>query len=278
MKVNLLSQDSVAMHHPLIWSRIIPKLCLLVLNSLLSLVLGFPWIFTRRAVPIWISLLWHRNALKILNIKLRCYGDKLDDQDTGIFCSNHLSYLDIMVLGSKIGGRFVSRADVRNWAFIKHLAKWQGTIFIERKRTQAHKHINMLQDALKKKKPLIIFAEGTSTAGLHVLPIKSTLLEPLMDYQQRLIQPVTICYKNHYGLPMGRLYEPLCAWYGDMELAPHLLEFLSLGPIEVQVFFHPPSNMFAHGGDRKKLAHYLHQKIAEGLVEMRHNRISDALI
>ncbi len=275
MRASLLRQDKVATHHPLLWGRIISKLCLIILSSLICILLGLPWLLIGRAVPAWLSLLWHRNALKILNITVRCYGKKLHDQDVGVFCSNHLSYLDIMVLGSQIGGRFVSRADVRNWAIIRHLAKWQGTIFIERKRAQATKHISIIRQALQKKKPLIIFAEGTSTAGVNVLPIKSTLLEPLIHSEHRLIQPITIYYKHHYGLPMGRLYEPLCAWYGDMEMAPHLLEFLSLGPIEVALYFHPPSNMFAQHGDRKKLAHYLHHTIAQGLVAIRHGRISD---
>ncbi len=244
-----------------------------MLNTLICSLLGLPWILTARKVPAWLSLLWHRMALKILQIKVNVRGQKIADGQSAVFCSNHLSYLDIMVLGSLIGGRFVSRADVRHWPLMGYLAKRQGTIFIERKKRQAEQHVAILQHELQKPTPLIIFAEGTSSAGIITLPIKSTLLQPLVGIDNVPIQPVTISYKKHYGLPMGRIYEPLCAWYGDMELAPHLLEFLSLGPIDVEVVFHPITTMDKHEGNRKLLADYLHKKISEGLTMIRQYRL-----
>ena len=56
-----------------------------------------------------------------------------------------------------------------------------------------------------------------------------------------------------YGLPMGRENRPLFAWYGDMELVPHLWEALKAGPLDVVVEFHPPMTVDAVGG-RKALA------------------------
>ena len=52
---------------------------------------------------------------------------------------------------------------------------------------------------------------------------------------------------------MGREYRPLFAWYGDMDLVPHLWEAVKTGPIDVVVEFHPPMTAAAEGG-RKKLA------------------------
>jgi 1-acyl-sn-glycerol-3-phosphate acyltransferase len=45
----------------------------------------------------------------------------------------------------------------------------------------------------------------------------------------------------------------LFAWYGDMELVPHLWEALLTGPIDVIVEFHPPMDVDEVGG-RKALA------------------------
>ncbi len=54
-------------------------------------------------------------------------------------------------------------------------------------------------------------------------------------------------------MPMGRENRPLFAWYGDMELVPHLWEALKAGPIDVVVEFHPPMSVDTAGG-RKALA------------------------
>jgi 1-acyl-sn-glycerol-3-phosphate acyltransferase len=67
------------------------------------------------------------------------------------------------------------------------------------------------------------------------------------------VQPVSVAYNNVHGLPMGREYRPLYAWYGDMELVPHLWEALVTGPIDVTVVFHPPMTVDMAGG-RKALA------------------------
>jgi 1-acyl-sn-glycerol-3-phosphate acyltransferase len=67
------------------------------------------------------------------------------------------------------------------------------------------------------------------------------------------VQPVSVSYVGLYGLPMARDLRPLFAWYGDMELVPHLWEALKTGPFEVIVEFHPPLNVDSERG-RKALA------------------------
>ena len=67
------------------------------------------------------------------------------------------------------------------------------------------------------------------------------------------VQPVSTAYVGLHGMPMGRENRPLFAWYGDMELVPHLWEALKTGPIDVVVEFHPPMDV-DHVGGRKALA------------------------
>jgi 1-acyl-sn-glycerol-3-phosphate acyltransferase len=64
---------------------------------------------------------------------------------------------------------------------------------------------------------------------------------------------VSIAYVGLHGIPMGRENRPLYAWYGDMELVPHLWEALLSGPMEVVVEFHAPITVDAAGG-RKAMA------------------------
>jgi 1-acyl-sn-glycerol-3-phosphate acyltransferase len=67
------------------------------------------------------------------------------------------------------------------------------------------------------------------------------------------VQPVSVTYVGLHGVPMGRENRPLFAWYGDMDLVPHLWEAVKTGPIDVVIEFHPPMTVDSAGG-RKALA------------------------
>jgi hypothetical protein len=78
------------------------------------------------------------------------------------------------------------------------------------------------------------------------------------------VQPVSIAYTRLDGMPIGRRFRPLFAWYGAMAMAPHLWRVLGLGTIEVVVEFHPPTTLAACGS-RKTLARYCEARVAGGL-------------
>jgi len=139
----------------------------------------------------------------------------------------------------------------------------QQTVFVERaKRTQAFEAKDQMRERLLAGDALVLFPEGTSNDGNRVLAFKSALMGAVEteigpDAQGRPrhvpVQPVSLAYVGLHGLPMGRENRPLYAWYGDMELVPHLWEALVSGPIEVVVEFHAPVAVDTVGG-RKALA------------------------
>src|SRR5262249_18125854 len=77
-------------------------------------------------------------------------------------------------------------------------------------------------------------------------------------------QPVSIAYTRLNGMPIGRRFRPLFAWYGAMAMAPHLWRVLGLGTIEVTVEFHP-STTLAACGSRKMLARYCEERVKNGV-------------
>lgn len=103
----------------------------------------------------------------------------------------------------------------------------------------------------------MIFPEGTSSDGNRVLPFRSALLSAaeleIGGGRHAPVQPVSIAYTGLHGVPMGRENRPLFAWYGDMELVPHLWEAFRTGPIDVVVELHKPLTIDEAGG-RKELA------------------------
>jgi 1-acyl-sn-glycerol-3-phosphate acyltransferase len=147
----------------------------------------------------------------------------------------------------------VAKHEVARWPLFGTLARLQETVFIERaRRSQTVEARDLIRTRLLDGDALVLFPEGTSDDGNQVLPFKSALLgaaelELGTDAQGRVrhvpIQPVSIAYVGLYGLPMSRDLRPLIAWYGDMDLLPHLWEALKAGPFEAVVEFHEPLSM-----------------------------------
>jgi 1-acyl-sn-glycerol-3-phosphate acyltransferase len=216
----------------------------------------------RRSVPLW----YHRRCCRILGIRIERRGRQSRVTPT-LYVSNHTSYLDITILGSLIPGSFVAKAEVARWPFFGWLAKLQRTVFVERRTSRTATHRNAIAERLEQGDNLILFPEGTSDDGNRVLPFKSGLLaaaacEP--RGQPLTVQPVTIGYTRLDGLPLGRHLRPLFAWYGDMEMAPHLWRLVGLGRLTVVVQFHPPVHL-ADFASRKALSEHCYLQVSVGL-------------
>lgn len=217
--------------------------------------------------------LWHRLILVCLGIRVRVRGERLM-AGPGLIVANHVSYLDIPVLGS-LGStsplRFIAKSEVRDWPVFGFLSTLQGTVFVERgRRAQTLEHRTKVRDRLDEGDLMVLFAEGTSSDGNRVLPFKSALISAAQDVAESggsaMVQPVSIAYVRRFGMPMARRDRPFFAWYGDMDLAPHLLELLKEGPIEVEVLFHPPLDV-SHFSTRKALTNACQSSVAQGVAE-----------
>jgi 1-acyl-sn-glycerol-3-phosphate acyltransferase len=188
-----------------------------------------------------------------------------------LFVGNHVSYIDITVLGSVLEASFVAKSEVARWPLFGILAKLQRTVFVERQSLRAVDQRDAIAQRLEAGDGLILFPEGTSSDGIRVLPFKSALFgvaERQSGSGPLVVQPFSLAYTHINGLPMGRDWQPLIAWYGDMALMPHMLRFLSLGIVRAEVRFHEPVTI---GGfeSRKDLADHCYRQVALGAVTAR---------
>jgi lyso-ornithine lipid O-acyltransferase len=225
----------------------------------LGLALQRPW---ARSLPSF----YHRWCCRILGFRVRVVGAPTRLRPA-LFASNHISYTDISVLGSLIVGSFVAKAEVAGWPFFGWLAKLQRTVFVDRRARSTATQRDAIIVRLAAGDALILFPEGTSGDGNHVLPFKSALFsaaEQMKEVAPVVVQPVSIAYTRLDGIPLGRLLRPYFAWCGTAELAPHLWSMIGLGTVEVVVEFHPPT-FFADCGSRKALARYCQARIAGGM-------------
>jgi 1-acyl-sn-glycerol-3-phosphate acyltransferase len=215
-----------------------------------------------RSFPVF----YHRRICRLLGLRLVRRGTISKHRPT-LFVANHASYLDIEIMGATIEGSFVSKAEVSRWPIFGWLAKLQRTIFVERAdRAGAARQRDEIRRRLDAGDNLILFPEGTSGDGIHLLPFKSTLFAAAED-ERVMVQPISVIYRLLDGIPLGRFYRPFFAWYGDMTMAPHLWKMLGLGQLTVVMTFHEPVRL-TDFGSRKLLSEHCANIIAEGMGAM----------
>jgi 1-acyl-sn-glycerol-3-phosphate acyltransferase len=217
----------------------------------------------------WTSTLpvfYHRWCCRILGFRIQVIGTPTSERPV-LYAANHISYTDITVLGSVIPGSFIAKSEVARWPFFGWLAKLQRSVFVDRRMRSTVAQRDAIGKRLADGDALILFPEGTSGDGNRVRPFKSALFgaaEQGEGIPPVVVQPVSLAYTRLDGIPIGRLYRPCFAWYGAVDLAPHLWSMVGLGTVEVVVEFHPPT-FLRDCGSRKALAAYCHARIAGGV-------------
>ena len=224
--------------------------------------------YWRRRIP----QLYHRFVCRLFGVRVTVIGTPA--KGGVLMTANHTSWLDIPILSMMAPVSFVSKQEVGTWAFFGTLARLQRSIFIRRERGRAREARDTIRKRLAEGDALVIFPEGTSSDGNRVLTFKSSLLSaaelPIGEDKDHRglhapVQPVSVAYVGLHGLPMGRENRPFFAWYGDMELVPHLWQAFEMGPIDVVVEFHKPFTIDDTGG-RKQLAAAAEAAVREGVV------------
>lgn len=227
----------------------------------------FLWFSPRmaRAFPMH----YHRLLCRLLGVKVEVFG-RVPQHGPLLIASNHVSWLDIVVLSAIAPVSFVAKKEVAGWPLFGSLARLQRTVFVDRDRRHATgTSRNEMRERLAAGDIIVLFAEGTSGDGRTVLPFKTSFFGAA-EMPGVLVQPVTLAYRGHRNLPMTRRLLPSYAWYGDMELAPHLIGAVSAGPIEVAAVCHPPLSLTGEV-NRKALARHAEDQVRRGLVLALHD-------
>ena len=120
--------------------------------------------------------------------------------------------------------------------------------------------------------------EGTTSDGNRVLPFRSAVIGAARDAIAEaghtghvLVQPLTVAYRRRGGLPLTRRERPEIAWYGDMDLLPHLSAIMAGPPLDAVVSWGEPL-AFDTGTDRKEVTRWLQGEIRAMYRRLTHGR------
>ena len=199
-----------------------------------------------------LPMLFHRLVCRCLGVRRRVRGMPPAPGAGGLIVANHVSWLDISVIGATRPLSFVAKSEVSKWPVIGWLASLQRTVFIDRQRRTATAGVAAEMGArISAGEAVVLFAEGTTGDGTRILPLRSSLLgaaHQALDTNGNgdvTIYPLTLTYTGYHGMAGGRAERSALAWHGDTELAPHLRAMLDIGAIDVELAWGEPITMHA---------------------------------
>lgn len=225
----------------------------------LRLIAGFLRIPGAERLPMY----FHRGVKRLFNLKCIHEGTLRTTRPT-LYVANHVSYLDVFVLGSVLPGSFIAKSEVSGWPVFGKLARLQNTLFFERNSRRAVDQIDTMKEELGRPGNLIFFPEGTSTEGTHVEPFRSTLFKSAEGEPPVWIQPVSVAYCDYAGEPMSQAERDYYAWYLPMTFLDHFLNGLGLRQATVRVILHEPV-MLTQFDSRKACAQYCESAVRRGI-------------
>ncbi|MEM7612102.1 MAG: lysophospholipid acyltransferase family protein [Pseudomonadota bacterium] len=247
---------------PSLWRRLvaISRLAFILATTLvIALVLAIGKLILRplpkaaRSLRVFMFNAWSRSMCWSLGGRNVIHGTR--PQVPFFLASNHLGYLDIVVLAQFLPAVFVSKAEVRQWPFVGWLTTLADTLYINRERHRDIPRANQsIADALSDGDSVVLFPEGTSSESDFVLPIRPPLLEVAVQ-QTVPVHTVALYFETSPGDPHA--HRAIC-YYGDMDFVSHVWRLLHLRGFTVTIRF---GHIAHHADDRRQLARQLGDEI-----------------
>lgn len=247
---------------------LIVNLSFLVIAVLVGPVALFCGRTNHRKVAVFLTKIWSNLNAWVLGIRVNMKNKHFIQKGQNYFIiGNHLSYLDIILVGCKKPGLFVAKKEVKYWPLLGQLAWLAGTLFVDRSKkgpSANRPYIGQIADYLKQGLTILVFPEGTSSNGEGVFPFKKAIFSsPILA--ETPILPITLRYKSVNKQPFSPENRDLVTWHSDMTFIDHFWGVLNLKGFEVELIVNPPvvekpkdDNVFPQA---KKLSEKLHDII-----------------
>ena len=192
---------------------------------------------------------WARAVCRVAGMRTRLTGAA--PSGAFLLVTNHLSYMDVVALASRLDCVFVAKSEVASWPVVGTLCRSMNTIFVNRRnRRRLPEVLGRIERVIAGGSGVVLFAEGTSTGGADVAPFRPSLLE-LAARKRTPVHFASLSYRTPAGEAPAR--EAVC-WWGDMTFLRHLYALLTLPGFDADLAF---GEQPIQESDRKTLARRL---------------------
>ena len=185
-----------------------------------------------RSSHFWFVGNWARGCMRILGATIEIEGSA--PRGAFFLVSNHLSYVDVIVLLTQLEGVLLARSDVARWPIFGLLARSTGTLFVDRaRRADLPRVIAEVERTLERNMGVVVFPEGTSSEGAEVKRFKPGLFEVAVRTRTP-VSCATLSYETDPRHPPAHL--SVC-WWGDMTFPGHFYRLFGLPGFRARVSF-----------------------------------------
>ena len=193
-------------------------------------IVRFVWLVAigtdKKAAGMKVRRYWLNRIPQVMGLRLKTEGQPY--AGPGLIVCNHISYIDPIAVLRHIEAQVVAKAEVKDWPLIGFGAHLVGTIFVKREeKTSRQETAGTIRTALDNKEAILVFPEGTTTAGPGTLPFKPRSFQAAYDAGVP-VQPIAIFYDS-----------PLVAYIGDDTFLPHFFRVFRMKHITGRLAFGP---------------------------------------
>ncbi|CAM3001258.1 lysophospholipid acyltransferase family protein [Acinetobacter celticus] len=199
-----------------------------------------------------------RRLCKVFNIEIQVHGEI--PRTPALWVSNHISWLDVAVLGSGARVFFLAKAEIEKWPLLGKLAKGGGTLFIKRGSGDSVKIREQMTEFLKQDSPVLFFPEATTSDGTRIKKVHGRLLGAAIE-AQRPVQVCLICYVNQQGE-----LDTVAPFIGDTTFAKHVQNVLEMPNVIAHLMALPAIDSTGHSVE--SLTEEVQSKMIEGLAQL----------
>ena len=199
-----------------------------------------------------------RRLCKVFNIEIQVHGEI--PREPALWVSNHISWLDVAVLGSGARVFFLAKAEIEKWPLLGKLAKGGGTLFIKRGSGDSVKIREQMTEFLKQDSPVLFFPEATTSDGTRIKKVHGRLLGAAIE-ARRPVQVCLICYVNQQGE-----LDTVAPFIGDTTFAKHVQNVLEMPNVIAHLM--ALSAIDSTGHSVESLTEEVQSKMIEGLAQL----------
>lgn len=236
-----------------------------LLAGLAAIIQGFYLVFRHRLYkdpnnPCNTRYVQHfcRELCKVFNLEIQVHG--VIPREPALWVSNHVSWLDIAVLGSGARVFFLAKAEIEKWPILGKLAKGGGTLFIKRGSGDSIKIKEQITNFLKRDIPVLFFPEATTSDGSKIKKIYGRILGAAID-ANRSVQICLICYVNQDGQ-----LDTIAPFVGDLSFADHVKKVLEMPKVTAHLMALPAISVQGHTVE--SLTEEVQTQMIEGLARL----------
>lgn len=211
--------------------------------------------FRSRIITTWLGL-----VARTFGVRIKTYGTALTEKT--LFVANHISWLDILILGSLVPIHFLSKLEVKHMPVLGWLATRAGTLYIHRGKSEsASEASSEITAALNQNHNSLIFAEGTTSDG-HIKRFHSRMMQSAID-AHAMVQPVAIFFPLKNQERNKTELNPVTLFIDDMSIGESFDMVTRATSIEAEVHFLKPIS--SKGRTRDEIANHAYEEVVDAI-------------